>query len=74
MKTKEDVLNYRIKHPNCMYCNYLTQDRYVLYYCKEKQKAFLFGNKIRAKHCPNYSPRTTDLELALETLKRLEEL
>lgn len=74
MKTKEDILSYRIKHPNCMYCDYLAQDRYILYYCKKKQKTFLFGNRIKARRCLDYCPRINDLDLAIETLKRLEEL
>ena len=45
---EEKVIQYRTKHPNCLYCQYLSRDRYILYYCQAKQKTFLIGNRIKA--------------------------
>lgn len=74
MMTKEDIFLFRIKHPNCMYCDFLINNHPIIYYCEKRKNGFLFCNKIRAKHCSNYKPRIDDLDLAIETLKRLEDL
>lgn len=62
---EEKVIQYRTKHPNCLYCQYLARDRYILYYCQAKQKTFLIGNRIRAWKCPLYTPRLDDLDFAV---------
>lgn len=64
--TEEKVLKYRQKHPNCLYCQYLAPDRYILYFCKAKNKTFLFGNRIKARHCPIYTPQLNDLDFAVK--------
>lgn len=73
-KTKEDIIKIRLDYPNCLYCDHLSPQTSIRYYCKEKDKSFLFGERIRAKHCQVYSPRKWDLHLPLEVLTRLEEL
>ena len=61
---KETVMQYRIKHPNCLYCQHLAKDRYILYYCNAKKKSFLLGNRIKAKRCSLYAPQENDLDIA----------
>lgn len=71
IKTKEDILNYRIKHPNCSYCQFLSVNKFS-YNCKKKniKKIFLFNNE--AKFCKEYVPRTDNLELTAEIVSALE--
>lgn len=69
----EEVLECRIKRPNCMYCQFINTDRYILYYCNKKQKSFLVGNRYKARRCPYYNPKVDDLELAASVVNQLEE-
>lgn len=68
------ILKYRIKHPNCLYCQHLAEDRYVLYHCKQTHKNFLFGNRIKAYRCKYYVPKTNDLEIAKEAFKKMQKM
>ena len=67
---KETVMQYRIKHPNCLYCQHLAKDRYILYYCNAKKKSFLLGNRIKAKKCSLYVPQENDLDIAVPAFER----
>jgi hypothetical protein len=70
---KEKVIQYRIKHPNCLYCQYLSKDRYILYHCQAKQKTFLVGNRVKARKCPLYTPQVDDLDFAVKAFKEATE-
>lgn len=70
MKTKEDILNYRTKHPNCIYCEYLNGNRFF-YFCEKTKVKFLFNNICRAKKCKEYFPKVKDLKLAVRVKEEL---
>ncbi len=46
---------YRLKNPNCAYCEYNHSHRgWLKIYCDVKEKSYLLN---KAKRCPIYSPK-----------------
>ena len=47
---------YRIKNPNCAYCDYNNSNLTMFkFYCRAKEKHFICN---QAKRCPIYSPKS----------------
>lgn len=69
-KLEKQIFKKRLRHPNCMYCEYLNGNRFF-YFCEKTKVKFLFNNICRAKKCKEYFPKVKDLKLAVQAKKEL---
>lgn len=70
---EKTVILYRKKHPNCLYCKYCRNTKY-LYQCGVTEKKFAFNTKRRAAKCEHYKVLLSDLKTAVRAFKHAKEI